>query len=238
LKLHTLSRFAPLAGLLFFVSVPTVRAADSNNLSHYIYPITPKTLSVPRVKFDVTDVPDLKPWAEEAKKLVEDWFPLVGKFLDTDDYKSPKDLTLVIKKDLNVPAYTAGSTITMSGKWIHEHPDDFGMVIHEMTHVLQHYPGSRNKPGWLVEGIADYIRFYRYEPEAPRPRINPEKSKYTDAYRTTAAFLAWLLQKYDKSLVRQVDGAMRTGKDPLPLFQSVTGKDLDTLWGEFVAGYK
>jgi hypothetical protein len=66
--------------------------------------------------------------------------------------------------------------ITISGKWITEHPDDLGMVIHELVHVVQGYPNSRHKAGWLVEGIADYIRWWRYEPEAPRPRIDPAKS--------------------------------------------------------------
>ena len=37
-------------------------------------------------------------------------------------------------------AGTTGDTIHVSADWIKKHPDDFGLVIHEMTHVIQHYP--------------------------------------------------------------------------------------------------
>jgi len=33
----------------------------------------------------------------------------------------------------------------------------FGMVIHELRHVVQSYHRG-NTPGWLTEGIADHIR--------------------------------------------------------------------------------
>jgi hypothetical protein len=108
------------------------------------------------------------------------------------------------------------------------------MMIHEMTHLIQSYGGRGNKPGWLVEGIADYIRWWRYEPEAPRPRINPERAKYTDSYRTTAAFLAWAVHKYDRALVRKLDGAIREGKYDPSLFEQSTGKTLDALWEEYM----
>ena len=36
-------------------------------------------------------------------------------------------------------------------------------MVHETTHVVQAYRrGAR--PGWLVEGISDYIRFFKFEP--------------------------------------------------------------------------
>jgi hypothetical protein len=108
-------------------------------------------------------------------------------------------------------------------------------VIHELVHIVQQYPNSRFKQGWLVEGIADYIRWWRYEPESPRPRIDPEKSKYTDAYRTTAYFLAWASRKYDMRLVPALDRALRAGEDPMPKFAQYTGKDADALWKEFIA---
>lgn len=141
---------------------------------------------------------------------------------------------MVFKPNIDAPAYTAGDEITINAGWIHDHPDDFGMVVHELTHIVQAYPSAGDKPGWLVEGIADYIRWWRYEPEAPRPHIDPQKSSYRDGYRTTGAFLAWLLQTYDKRLVHRLDQALRTGTYPEAIFQQVTGKPLDTLWAEFV----
>lgn len=207
---------------------------DDPELARHIYPLA-KPLACPPVVVDATDFPEGKAWGEAAKGLVETWFPIVTSMLSTQDYRVPAEIKLVIKKEANAPAFASGSTITINGKWITEHPDDLGMAIHELVHVVQQYPGSRNKPGWLVEGIADYIRWWRYEPEAPRPRINVERAKHTDSYRTTAYWLAWVSKKYDMRLVPALDLALRKREDPLPIFEKMTGKAPEALWSEFVA---
>jgi hypothetical protein len=208
-------------------------SAQTGSLDRYIYPMA-KPISAPPVVVDVSDFPESKAWGEAAKLLVEQWFPTVSSLLATEDFKPPKQLNIVIKKEISAPAWATGDTITISGKWITEHPDDLGMVVHELTHVIQQYPNSRNKPGWLVEGIADYIRWWRYEPEAPRPRINVEKANYSDSYRTTGYWLAWVSRKYDKRIVPALDRAMRKREDPMPLFEKMTGKDAAALWKEFI----
>jgi hypothetical protein len=93
-----------------------------------------------------------------------------------------------------------------------------------------------------VEGIADYTRWWRYEPElhagSGRTKINPANSNYTDAYRTTAVWLAWAARKYNYALVPCLDKAMRDSRDPMPIFAKLTGKNADDLWREFVAEVK
>lgn len=192
-------------------------------------------MATPKVVVDVSDLPEAKEWGERAADLARTWYPALTSLLATETWKAPKEIRLVIKKEISAPAWASGGEITINGKWITDHPDDFGMVIHELTHVIQSYPGSDKTPGWLVEGIADYIRWYRYEPDAPRPRVDKEKSKYTDAYRTTAAFLAWTGHRYHMGLVPALDRAMRKREDPLSEFVRLTGKDVETLWKEFVA---
>jgi hypothetical protein len=205
-----------------------------NQFAKYIYPLA-KPLPAPNVTIDVTDVPEALPWAEQARALVREWFPLVCQLLATERYKPPKTLKLTFRKEIPAPAYSTGDEITINGKWIHDHPDDFGMVIHEMTHVIQAYPpGRANKPGWLVEGIADYIRWWRYEPESPRTPIDPQRASYRDSYRTTAAFLAWVVGKYNRALVPELDRALRSRSYTDDLFKQLTGKSLDDLWSEFV----
>src|SRR5687768_10049513 len=151
------------------------------DLAKRVYPLA-KPIPCPPVTIDTTDFPEAKPWAEQAKKLVEQYFPIVTSWLSTQDYKPHKEIRLVFKKELRVPAHASGGTITISGKWIKDRPDDLGMVVHELTHVIQAYPPQRPSPadpstnpkseirnpksvGWLVEGIADYVRWWRYEPE-------------------------------------------------------------------------
>jgi hypothetical protein len=214
--------------LLAALSLQT--AAD---LDRYIYPLA-KPQATPIVVVDVSDFPQSKAWGEAAKSIVQQWYPTVTSLLATESFKGPRQINLVIKKEISAPAWATNDTITISGKWITEHPDDLGMIVHELTHVVQNYPNSRTKPGWLVEGIADYIRWWRYEPEAPRPRINGEKANYTDSYRTTAYWLGWASRKYDKRLVPALDRKMRKGEDPMPEFERLTGKDAATLWQEFI----
>jgi hypothetical protein len=223
--------------LVFPLSAQQADAPNSSSFTRYLYPLS-KTREAPEVTIDVTDAPDAKPWAEQAKTLVSEWYPHVCQLLATDNYRPPKTIQLIFKPDINAPAYASGGSITVNAKWIAAHPDDFGMIIHELTHVIQSYPGGGDKPGWLVEGIADYIRWWRYEPESARTPINPQKAKYTDSYRTTAAFLAWVVGKYDRGIVRQLDQSLREKKYSAEIFKTVTGKTLDTLWEEYIAGMR
>jgi hypothetical protein len=224
-------RLSILTSFLSFSLVGLCSGQDS--LAKYVYPMAPRH-EAPKIVIDVTDSPDSKVWAEAARSLVKEWYPIAIAMLSTQDFKRPQKITLVFKKDLNVPAYASGDAITINGKWISEHPDDLGMVIHELVHILQQYPRNRANTGWLTEAIADYIRWWRYEPEGPRPRIT-ENSKMTDGYRVTAYFLAWAGKKYDLRLVPSLDAALRKGEDPMPVFAKFCGKNADEVWKEFVA---
>jgi len=235
---------------VFAVVLLLPTALPQSQLDRHVYPLA-KTLECPPVVIDVVEAPDARAWAERARTLVQAWYGKLTELLATDGrdpltgemkgkaYVPPKEIRLVFKKELNVPAYASGGTITINAAWVAQRPDDLGMVIHELVHVLQQYPGSRNKPGWLVEGVADYIRWWRYEPElhsgSGRTVVDPAKAKYTDSYRTTAKWLAWVSRKYDMRLVPCLDKAMRDGDDPMPLFEKLTNKTPDDLWKEFIA---
>lgn len=208
-------------------------SGQEDTLARHVYPLA-KPLPVPTINLDVTDAPYTKAWGEKAKEVVISWYPMVTSLLATETWKAPNEINIVIKKELNVPAYAAGNTLTINGKWITDHPDDVGVMVHELAHIVQSYPRNKVDTGWLVEGIADYIRWWRYEPEAPRPRINVEKAKYTDAYRTTAYWLAWVSRKYDMRLVPALDAELRKGDDPMPIFEKFTKKKADELWKEFI----
>lgn len=224
-----------MASLVFAVWLGA-SAAGAESLGRFIYPLTPgPQRDAPNIVIDLSKAKgdaDVELWAAEARRLCEEWYPLVCRFLATDDWDSPAEIRLEFKHDLKAPAATSGDTIHVSVNWIKRHPEDFGMVIHELVHVIQRYPDGGNKPGWLVEGIADYIRWWRYEPEAPRSPVAADAS-YRDGYRTTAAFLAWISAHYDKRLVRRLDRALRDGKYSNDIFEEMTGKSVDALWNEF-----
>lgn len=221
-----------LAAIVVFARLKQDVTRDS--LRKYVYPLS-TPMPCPPITVDSKDAPELAAWGEVAKDICTDWYPILTSLLATKEgnYKSPSELHFVFRNKQDAPAYTGGNEISISADWVRKHPDDLGMMVHELTHVVQHYPRNRHNTGWLVEGIADYTRWWRYEPDSPRTPINFSKAKYTDAYRTTAYFLAFASAKYNRGLVPALDLALRKAEDPLPVFVTMTGKSADDLWTEF-----
>jgi hypothetical protein len=214
--------------LLAILSLPAVvRAQDEK---------PPVSVAEPRVviKVDVSDAPDLAEWAAKAQKLCETWHPLICDLLGLKDPQVYREVTLKFKKMRGIAA-TTNSTIYISAGFVKQHPDDFGMVLHELTHVIQAYP--KYDPVWLVEGIADYVRYWHCEPGVREFPIS-EKSNYTDSYGTTARFLAWIAVTKDSRIVKKLNQALREGKYEEEMFREATGKDLKELWREFASAVK
>ena len=178
---------------------------------------------------DVNDVPELRAWALKAADYAIKWHPEISKLLPTDGFKPPRQVTLVFKV-MNGVAYTSGHTITISAAWVKKHPDDIGMVAHELTHVIQHYT-SRKNPGWLVEGIADYIRYYVVEPKSKQSQFNP-KNGYKGGYQPAAALINWL-EKEHPGIVVKLNAMMRAGTYTAESFKDLAGGDPDEVWEKF-----
>ncbi len=92
----------------------------------------------------------------------------------------------------------------------------------------------KNGVGWLTEGIADYVRYIKFEPKPTPPKISA-KASYKDGYKTSATFLAWIEKTKDKDVIRKLNELLRTGKYKEELFKEWTGSDLDGLWKDFIA---
>jgi hypothetical protein len=88
-----------------------------------------------------------------------------------------------------------------------------------------------------VEGIADYIRFFKYEPGKLR-KLTPARAKYNGSYRITAAFLAFVCEKYDKDFVKKINAKMRKGKYKEGIWKELTGKTLAELGDEWKESLK
>lgn len=222
-QLRVLSLVAPLLMGACFLHV-TSALADNE-----------KAAPVVEVVVDISAVPDLAKWGDEAGDLVRKWHPRISEVLKSEKFTPPRKVTLIFKEMEGI-AGTSGDSIAISAQWVREHPDDRGMVIHELVHVIQAYPKYEHV--WLVEGIADYIRYFHFEPKKDLGPIDVAKASYRDGYGTTARFLAWAEKKYDKQLVRKLNAALRQTKYEDKLFEDLTGKSLDELWKEFVGTLK
>lgn len=185
-----------------------------------------------RVLVDTRETPDLADWGRHAGELCALWYGRIAELLPSEGFKPFGEVTLIFRANMEGVAATGGNNIFIAAKFVRNNTNDFGMVIHELTHVVQAYPPGG--PGWLVEGIADYIRLAHFEPQAPRPKIDPRQAKYTDAYKTTALFLEWLEQHGNPGLVKQLNAALRQQHYKDEIFRELARKDVGTLWAEFV----
>lgn len=180
-----------------------------------------------KVEIDCSDSPESEEWAKKAAETAKEWFPILQEMLYSDDYRPVTSVKLVFKK-MDGVAYASGNTITISAAWIERSPGDLGMVVHELTHVVQGFRG-RN-PGWLVEGMTDYIRFFIYEPGNVATRVNPDRNKYTDSYRVTGCFFDWIVRTQEKDFLSKMNAVCRAGKYNDNTFKDITGKTVDELW--------
>lgn len=185
------------------------------------------------VAVNVDDAPEMREWAENTARICERAYPLINQELPSDGFRPPPLITMTLRSRYRGVAATSGTRITGSVRFFTEHPDDVGAMVHEVTHVVQRYQ-SGDRPGWLVEGIADYVRFFKFEP-GNLGRINPRTARYDGSYRVSAAFLAYLVEKYDADIVRKLNAKLRAGEYTPDIWRELTGKTVEELGEEWRA---
>lgn len=90
--------------------------------------------------------------------------------------------------------------------------------------------------GWLVEGIADYIRWFLYEPETRGAEITGRsiaRARYDASYRVSGNFLDWVTKTYDKQIVAKLNAAAREGRYSKDLWKEHTGHTVQELGAEW-----
>jgi hypothetical protein len=217
-------RIKPTADLTHPLVIREIAIESAEPVAKFRYPVEFTVV--------VTDAPEMKEWADKVAQLCEEWYSRLNDQLKSDGFKPATQISMTLKSDYGGVAETSGNRITGSVKFFKEHPEDQGAMIHETCHVIQQYRG-RN-PGWLVEGVTDYVRFFVYEPGKARP-VNRRRAHYNDSYQTTATFLAYVSEKYDKELILKLNKLMRQGKYREGTFRELTGKTLKELDEEWLA---
>jgi len=186
---------------------------------------------------DYTLAPDMVPWTEkELMPMVYEWYPKLAALLPSEGYSTAEEVLMEYREDLGgTPAYAAGTRLAFNIKFFRDQMkgEAKGCVIHEMVHIVQRYGGSKRgkeakpTPGWVGEGIPDYIRWFLYEPETKGAEItsgNFEGAKYDSSYRVSANFLNWVVETKDKDFIRKLNAAAREGEYSEKVWQENTGK--------------
>lgn len=201
-----------------------------------------------KIVIDTTETPDLTDWARrELVPLVRDWYPRVVAMLPSRNFVAPEKMSITFKKDMGGVADTGGTHIRCAANWFRENlqGEARGAVFHEMVHVVQQYgrlPASSgpsaHPPGWLVEGMTDYLRFYQYEPQTHGADIDPKNIssiRYNNSYRITANFINWVCTNIDAGFVQKLNAAIREGRFSPEYWKETTGRtavDLERAWKE------
>ena len=89
---------------------------------------------------------------------------------------------------------------------IENSPDNRGVLIHEITHVVQSYPegiGHEHPYYWLMEGIADYCR------EQLDDNFNVAQGDPKHGYSETAHFLIFLVKKYGPKTLHAINQGIK-----------------------------
>lgn len=194
-----------------------------------------------RFSIDLTQAPDLAEWSEtRLKPVILEWYPKLATLLASDGFSPPQKISLRFRDNMRgVPASAGGGTINLNATWFRREQEGeaLGAVVHEMVHVVQSYSRRGEPvPDWLVEGIADYIRWFLYEPEKKGAEITPRNlatARFDASYRISGNFLDWVSRHYDQQLVPALNAAARQGKYSEQLWEERTGKtlpELGTAW--------
>lgn len=202
---------------------------------------------------DATDAPDLADWA--AGKLVpvmDEWYPRIIEMLPVKGVTPSTDITFTLKPagDLpanlrGVPAYASGTSVVFNADFMRRElkGEAIGAGIHEIVHVVQfggrdadgRITRGKRLPTWVTEGAADYIRWFLFEPEKRGARINHrnfEKARHDSSYRISAHFFNWVIENYDKDLMRHINESIHQGYRE-ELWVQWTGKPLPELAKEW-----
>ena len=192
--------------------------------------------------------PDLTEWADKnLAPVTQEWYPKLVTMLPSEGYEAPTNVTITFKLRMRagIPAAAGGSGISLNTEWFRKNLEGeaIGSVVHEMVHVVQQYgrarrsnPNPTRTPGWLVEGIPDYIRWFLYEPQSKGAEItrrNIARARYDASYRVTGNFLNWVTEKYDRNIVPKLNAAARQGKYSEELWKESTGKTVPELGDEW-----
>lgn len=180
---------------------------------------------------DTSQAPDLEPFAAKVRQELTDWFQYISELLHSPTYIEPTTIPIYFDPNYDGVAYASGGRIVGSVNYYRTHQDDVGSMIHEMTHVIQSY---RNGVGWLTEGIADWVRYFKYEPERKPNKPGPSNN-YTQGYGVSAYFLEWI-QINVGDMVYWCNKDCREGTYADTIWPRLTGRDLNQLWREMREG--
>jgi len=171
------------------------------------------------------------------QKLIDTFFKVYPELVKTYNSKSPEVVWFTIDPAYDGVAATSNDRVVFGARYMSSHPGDIDVVTHEVMHIVQAYGDQSGMPGWLTEGIADYVRYvFGVDNEGAGWKLPDysENQNYRNSYRISARFLVWLEHSGYEGIVKKLDQAGRdkTYRDG-EIWRKLTGKTVDELWSDY-----
>ncbi|KAJ6636271.1 Allergen Tha p 2 [Pseudolycoriella hygida] len=195
------------------------------------------------IDIDTSQAPDLANFGNMLKKVLIPWYPIVSAELASPNFTPTDKMTIIF--DINYAGIAVTNLnenkIVCSVKYYRRFQDDVGSLIHEMTHIIQN--PNRNCPIWIIEGVADWFRYYKYEPSSRMPSKPQSTDSYMRGYGVTAYFLQYVIDNTPQMqapyhMVYWVNKDCREGTYNDSIWPRLTGKTLSQLWQDMLTSPK
>jgi hypothetical protein len=205
----------------------TLKFADASDVYQFI--------------IDTTAAPELATWSDEVlKPIIQKWYPQIVEMLPSEGFVAPRTVRfryLPGDQMEGVPAYAQRATVSLNANWFirQKNREAAGAVVHEMVHVVQSYQSGRQRgrnrdpvPGWITEGIPDYIRWFLFEPQSKGALLDSKalaKARHDASYRVSANFIDWVIRNHDPggTLLKDLNAEARQGRYSDNTWKRLTG---------------
>jgi hypothetical protein len=155
------------------------------------------------------------------------------------EVKSVSDITLIVEDYAGI-ASSSGTTLRLSSNYLQTQyergvdlPREVAGILHFTTSLIYQYNGSDTAPGWLMTGIADFVRL---ESGLIDRAERAKGGSYSGSSQTTAFFLDYLTTR-NANVVYQLNLRLAPGEPAYDddIFVQLLDGDLDTLWAQYQA---
>lgn len=189
------------------------------------------------IDVNTSQAPQLADFANKVKQTLLQWYPIVSKELSSPNYTPPNNVRISFDPKYNSVAYSSGNQIVGGVSYYTNHRDDIGSMVHQMTYIIQSY---KKCPDWIRSGIADWIRYYKYEPSTMLSKPTSSDS-YTMGYGVSAYFLQYIINNTPQwaapnHMVYWINKDCREGTYDDSMWPRMTGKSLEEHWKNMVKG--
>lgn len=191
---------------------------------------------------EYSETPDLKPWIDVyvIPEIIR-WYPKICELLKVPGSTARSKFRIKFTKDYQGVAVTSEDLVSCDIRYYRK-SKDIGSIVHEIVHVIQKYPpaeeGYDDFPLWLIEGIADYVRWHIYETPAFKVTAqNIVHIRCDQSYQVTADFLKWIGTRYGEEILYKIHIAGSTGQYKMGLWKRLTSYSLIELEEQWISDH-